>query len=368
MKSVALYLPNLTGGGAERTLLRLAAGFRASGWTPRFVVDQARGELVSAVQADRIALDSLEASRTAQALPRLVRWLRAQRPDALLSAITHNNLIAVWARAWARVSTRIVLSEHTLLSRQAMTHDRWQYRILPRLCALTYPYAAALIAVSEGVADDLAVYTHLDRRLITVIPNPVVTPDFPVRAAAPCPHPWLNDPATPVIIAAGRLEPIKDFSMLLRAFAHLRQQRPVRLLILGEGPQRGELLALREQLGLTGEVDLPGFQHDPLPFFARSAVLAVSSRYEGFGLTLAEALACGIPVVSTRCGGPTEILADGRYGALTPVGDAVALNTALANALDCPPAPALLQDRAQDYTLEAVTQRYLDLFTQEHPP
>ena len=365
MKSVALYLPNLTGGGAERTLLRLAIGFRTSGWTPRFIVDQAHGELVDAVQAEAIPLEILNASRTLFALPRLAAWLRAHRPDVLLSAITHNNLIAVWARALAQVPTRIILSEHTLLSRQAATHQRWQDRLLPRLCALTYPHASARVAVSTAVAADLADYAHLERHAIAVIPNPVVMPDFPQRVALPCSHRWLHDSSVPVIVAAGRLEPVKDFAMLLHAFARVRQQRPVRLLILGEGSQRDELLALRDTLNLTADVDLPGFQHDPLPFFARSAVLAVSSRYEGFGLTLVEALACGIPVVSTACGGPTAILADGRYGALTPVGDAVALSAALANALDHRPAAALLQNRAQDYTVAAVTRRYLNLFTQE---
>jgi glycosyltransferase involved in cell wall biosynthesis len=361
MKSVALYLPNLTGGGTERTLLRLATGFKANGWTPCLVVDQARGELLAAAQADGIPLDSLGASRTLWALPRLACWLREHRPAALLSGITHNNVIAVWARAWARVPTRIILSEHTVLSLHGRMHDRWQYRVLPRLCGLTYPHAAAIVAISEIVADNLASYAHLERRLITVIPNPVVMPDFAARIAAPCPHPWLKSPDVPVIIAAGRLEPVKDFPLLLRAVAMLRQSRRVRLVILGEGSQRSELLALREHLGMTADVDLPGFQADPLPFFARAAVLAVSSQYEGFGLTVVEALACGVPVVSTRCGGPTEILADGHYGWLTPVGDVPALSAALGEALEHPPETALLQSRSQDYTLAVLTQRYLEL-------
>lgn len=363
MKSVALYLPNLTGGGTERTLLRLACGFKASGWVPRLVVDQARGELLAAVQADGIPLDSLNASRTLHALPRLVRWLRQHRPSVLLSGITHNNIIAVWARALARVPTRIILAEHTVLSLHARMYDRWQYRILPNLCRLTYPHADAVVAISETVADNLAAYAHLERHFITVIPNPVVMPDFPQRTAMPCPHPWLNTPDVPVIVAAGRLEAVKDFSSLLCAFAILRQQQPVRLLILGEGSQREALLSLRGSLGVTADVEFPGFQADPLPFFARAAVVAISSRYEGFGLTVVEALACGTPVVSTDCGGPAEILAGGRYGWLVPVGDIAALSAGLAEALAHPPAPAFLKNRAQDYTLAAMTQRYLALFS-----
>lgn len=366
MKSIGFYLPRLTGGGAERTLLRLAAGFAAEGWTPHLVVDQAQGELLTEVHAAGLPFSSLDAPRTLAALPRLTRWLRQQQPTALLSAITHNNLIAVWAGGWARVTTRIILSEHTQLSAQAATHRHWQYRVLPTLCARTYPHAAARVAVSEGVAADLATYAHLDRRSITVIPNPVVTPDFPLRAAAPCSHPWLNDGGGPVVVAAGRLEPVKDFATLMRAIAILHQRRPVRLLILGEGASRGELLALRAQLGLTAAVDLPGFQPDPLPFFARAAVVVVSSLYEGFGLTLVEAMACGAPVVSTDCpSGPAEILAGGRYGRLTPVGDAAALSAALAQTLDHPLSADQLRRRAQDYTLAAITRCYLNLLEPE---
>ncbi|WP_295455675.1 glycosyltransferase [uncultured Thiodictyon sp.] len=363
MPTIAFYLPDLTGGGAERTLLRLAVGFRVSGWTPRLVVDRARGELLDSARADAIPVDSLDASRTLRALPKLVGWLHEHRPAVLLSGITHNNLIAVWARALARVPTRIMLSERTVLSAHARMHGRWQYRVLPRLCALTYPHAAAVVAVSNSVADDLAAYAHLDRRTITVIPDPVVTPDLAQRAAVPCQHPWLNDARIPVIVAAGRLEPVKDFPTLLEAFALVRRQRPVRLLILGEGSKRRELLDLRDRLGVGADVELPGFQADPLPFFARAAVLAVSSRHEGFGLTVVEALACGVSVVSTNCGGPAEILANGRFGWLTPVGDAAALGAALADALDHPTASARLRSRSQDYTVAAMTQHYLNLFT-----
>ncbi len=360
---IALYLPNLTAGGAERTFLRLAAGFRARGCSVRLVVDRAEGGLLDSVRAEGLPLDSLDARRTLLALPRLAGWLRRNRPAVLLSAITHNNLIAVWARALGGVSTRIVVSEHTVASAQAAAHANWQYRVLAPLCHAIYPRAAAIVAVSAGAAADLAAYARLDRQCIEVIPNPVVTLDYPQRAAAPCPHPWFGDGGPPVLIAAGRLVPLKDFPTLLRALVMVRRQMPVRLVILGEGPERDALLALRQQLGLDAVVDFPGFYADPLPLFARAAALVSSSRFEGFGLTLVEALACGTPVVSTDCPtGPVEILAAGDYGRLVPVGDAEALGAALLATLATPPDRARLQRRAQDYTLDTVTDRYLDLF------
>ncbi len=363
MTAIALYLPNLAAGGAERTFLRLAAGFGERGCPVRLVVDRAEGGLLEVVHASGLPLESLRAARTLTALPKLSAWLRRNRPDVLLSAITHNNLIAVWARALARSGTRVVVSEHTVLSAQTAMQTGWQYRVLAPLCRGTYPRAAAIVAVSAGVADDLARYAGVARNRIEVIPNPVVTPDYPQRAAAPCPHPWLIDGGPPVVVAAGRLVPLKDFPTLLQALAVVRRRMPARLLILGEGPERGALLALRARLGLDGVVDLPGFYPDPLPLFARAAALAVSSRFEGFGLTLVEALACGTPVVSTDCPtGPAEILAQGDHGRLVPVGDADALGAALLATLTAPPDRDRLRRRALDYTQAAVVERYLTLF------
>lgn len=245
------------------------------------MVDQAQGELLTEVHAAGLPFSSLEIRRTLAALPRLTRWLRQQQPTALLSAITHNNLIAVWAGGWARVATRIILSEHTQLSAQAATivtgntgYCRRYRRTYPprrrtgcglgrgsrRFGDLCPPGSAQHYRYSQSGGDAR----------------------FSASAAAPCSHPWLNDGGGPVVVAAVRLEPVKDFATLMRAIAILHQRRPVRLLILGEGASRDELLALRAQLGLTAAVDLPGFQPDPLPFFARAAVVAVSSLLRRF--------------------------------------------------------------------------------------
>ncbi|MBL8250537.1 MAG: glycosyltransferase [Candidatus Competibacter sp.] len=363
MKSVAFYLPNLAAGGAERTFLRLAAGFKDQGCAVSFVVDRLEGGLVEAVRASGLELECLSAARTLAALPKLRGWLRQRRPDVLLSAITHNNLIAAWAGKLAGAPTRVVVSEHTVLSAQAASQAGWQYRVLAPLCRWAYPRAAAIVVVSPGAADDLARYTGLSRARMDVIPNPVVTPDYPQRIAAPSPHPWLDDGGPPVFVAAGRLVPLKDFPTLLQAFDRVRRRVPARLLVIGEGPERDALLALRARLGLDEAVEFPGFFADPLPLFARAAALVVSSQFEGFGLTLVEALACGTPVVSTDCPtGPSEILERGAYGRLVPVGDADALARAMLDTLNESPDRDRLRQRAQEYTLAAVVARYLALF------
>jgi glycosyltransferase involved in cell wall biosynthesis len=168
--------------------------------------------------------------------------------------------------------------------------------------------------------------------------------------------------AAPVVLAAGRLERQKDFPTLLRAFALLRAERPVRLVVLGEGAWRERLAALAATLGVAADVDLPGFQPNPYPFLARTRVFALSSRWEGSPNVLTEAMALGTPVVATDCpSGPREILADGRYGPLVPMGDAPALAAALARALDEPLPSAVLKGAVRDYSAIESARRYLAL-------
>jgi glycosyltransferase involved in cell wall biosynthesis len=222
-----------------------------------------------------------------------------------------------------------------------------------------------IVAVSEGVAEDTVRVAGYPRAQISVIRNPVITDALHAQAAMPCPHPWLGadaQAAAPVILAAGRLERQKDFPTLLRAFALLHAERPVRLVVLGEGAWRERLAALAATLGVDADVDLPGFQPNPYPFLARTRVFALSSRWEGSPNVLTEAMALGTPVVATDCpSGPREILADGRYGPLVPMGDAPALAAALARALDEPVPSAVLTGAVRDYSAIESARRYLAL-------
>lgn len=181
-------------------------------------------------------------------------------------------------------------------------------------------------------------------------------------AAAPCDHPWLRPGQPPVIVVAGRLERQKDFPTLIRAFAQVRGERPCRLLILGDGGGRARLQALSAELGITADVDLPGFQANPYPFLARADLFVLSSRWEGSPNVLTEALALGTPVVATDCpSGPHELLDGGRYGPLVPVGDVAALGKAVAATLDQPLPPERLEAAVADYTQATSAERYLEV-------
>jgi glycosyltransferase involved in cell wall biosynthesis len=212
------------------------------------------------------------------------------------------------------------------------------------------------------VAEDLALTASLPRERITTIYNPVVTPALAGQAQAPLTHPWFAPGSPPVLLAVGRLHYQKDFPTLLRAFARVRAVRAVRLLILGEGDQGAALRASAQELGITTDVELPGFVLNPFAYMARAAVFVLSSAYEGLPGVLIQALACGCPVVSTDCpSGPAEILEGGVYGPLVPVGDDVALAKAILSTLNTRPNPDWLRTRAAEFSVDRAVDRYLEV-------
>jgi glycosyltransferase involved in cell wall biosynthesis len=240
----------------------------------------------------------------------------------------------------------------------------------------TYAQAEAIVAVSNGVADDLARLTGLPRERVRTVYNPVVGPELARLAAEPVDHPWFRPgQSSPVVLGAGRLSGQKDFPTLVRAFARLRATMPARLVILGSAStpeltakRAGELRALAAEKGLVEEVDLPGFVPNPYAYMARSALFVLSSAFEGFGNVLVEAMATGCPVVSTDCpSGPAEILDGGRHGPLVPVGDDAALAAAMARTLAAPPDPAALRRRAAEFTPERATDAYLEALFGDAP-
>jgi glycosyltransferase involved in cell wall biosynthesis len=216
--------------------------------------------------------------------------------------------------------------------------------------------------VSEGVVADLkALVPRVPNTKFKVIYNPVVTAEMIEKGNEPIDHPWF-ELGIPVFVAAGRLRPQKDFPILIEAFHRVRQSRDARLIILGEGPDRGDLEALVARLDLGDSVALHGFTDNPYAFFSRAAAFVLSSRWEGLPTVLIEALSCGAPIIATDCpSGPREILADGRYGRLVPVGDAESLSGAICAAIDGdlarPPDASWMP-----YELDAVVDRYLEVF------
>lgn len=329
MTDIALYVPSLRGGGAERVMVLLANGLAERGYAVDLVTASAEGPYRTEVSSS-VQLVDLEAKRVAASLPGLVRYLRLAKPKSMLSAVAHANVIAVLARFFAHIPTRLVVSEHNTLSESRKRTKDLNGKVVQSLMRWAYSKADAVVAVSKGVADDLAETLAFPRSWIEVVYNPVVTARLLERAKAPLDHPWLSPGQPPVILGVGRLTLQKDFATLIKAFARVRKDHNSRLVILGEGELRSELEELTHQLGVDADVSLPGFAENPFAWMSNCRVFVLSSAWEGLPTVLIEALATGAIVVSTDCpSGPAEILENGAWGALVPVGDADALATAI---------------------------------------
>jgi glycosyltransferase involved in cell wall biosynthesis len=352
-------------GGVERMLVHLLQGFCEQGYAVDLLLVRADSDHLKDLPP-AVRCIPLGPGHSLPAAFALARWLRRERPEVLLAVKDRAGRAAVLARMLARTKTRLVLRLGTNLSaalRDASPPRRW-LRLLP--IRLLYRGIDQIVAVSDGVAEDTAFLARVSSERIQVIRNPVITPRLAALAGEPCPHPWLaRRQGFSVIIGAGRLQRQKDFPSLVRAFAGLRRERDCRLLILGEGRMRAELLALARSLDLEvgpeGDIDLPGFQSNLYAWFARADLFVLSSAWEGSPNVLTEALALGIPSVATDCpSGPREVLADGRYGPLVPVGDSAALADAMRQTLDAPLPADELKQAVSAYTQAASATAYLE--------
>jgi glycosyltransferase involved in cell wall biosynthesis len=355
---VAFFLSSLNGGGVQRVMLNLARGLIARNVNVDLVLASCTGELLKQVPAEVRVVD-LRAGRSVRALFPLYRYLVGSRPNALMSAQTHNNIVAICARRLTRTHTRLVISEHNLMSAVARQTPSMKESWRPLAARFFYPLADEIVAVSRGVADDLSRVAGLRRDRIRVVSNPIFTPELVRLAAEPIRHPWFVAGQPPVIVAVGRLATQKDYPTLLKAFSLVRKTGSVRLLILGEGEQRQSLERMVTELGIGESVLMPGFVQNPFPYIANAALLVLSSAWEGFANVLVEALACGTPVVSTDCrSGPREILESGRYGRLVEVGDPSEMAAAISATLQTPTQTSMLRRRAADFSLAAITDDY----------
>ena len=359
-KKLAVFLSFSGQGGVERMMLNLLCGFAEREY--RVDLLAVRAHTLSAALPKQIQIHDLGVKHTMLALPSLMRYLRTTKPHALLAAKDRAIRIASLARRLARSDTYLVGRLGTNLSAALADKHPLQRRL--RCFPMRHFYAGVdhIVAVSQGVADDTAAVARFPLQRISVIPNPVITADLLNLAQQPVTHRWFSDSGPPVILGAGRLTRQKDFPTLLRAFAVVKQQQDVRLVILGEGQQREQLTALIASLGISASVDLLGFVENPYAYMAKAALFVLSSAWEGSPNVLTEAMACGAPVVATDCpSGPREILQSGRYGLLVEVGDVKGLAQAMLKTLQHPVPKDELRAAVQDYTVSHSTRAYLNV-------
>ena len=345
-------------GGAERVARNLCKGLVDRGYQVDLVLVEATGELLDGLP-DAVSIVDLNASRVLHSLGPLREYLSTREPDILYSMMTEPNVVAVLAHRLSISDSRLVVSEHNMLSHSS---ESVKDQLARAGAWALYPFADNVVAVSEGVRDDLVANTRLVSADISVIYNPVDVASIRELATHPVKNEWLTDSSLDVVLAGGRHEPQKGFDTLLDAFAQIDKE-DVRLVLFGTGPETEPLQAHAAALGIDDRVSFPGFVENPFALMASAEVFVLSSEYEGFGLVLIEALACGCPVVSTDCeSGPAEILEDGTYGPLVPVGNPRALADAIAATLEDPLGSETLRGRADDFDVESSINQYDSLF------
>jgi len=297
----------------------------------------------------RIRVIQLKTTNATTGVFSLASYLRNNAPEALLTQRLRVNILAHRARFIAQTPTRLYATLNSHLSRATEEFSPRERRKRLDRMRKYLPQNDGLIAVSQGVANDVEGLIGPSRVPISVAPNPVFSEEIERLARESVDHPWLSPHSPPVIMSVGRLARQKDFPNLVRAFARFRQERDCRLIILGKGPEREEILRVAREQGVEEDVDLPGFSANPYAFLARSSMFVLSSAWEGAPNALVEALAVGTPAVSTNCpSGPEEILEGGRLGPLAPVGDPQALCEAMEKAWRSPLDAETLKASARD--------------------
>lgn len=348
-----------TGGGVQITRVRVANILAKRGYEVHCVMPEANGPHLQALSPE-VRLVDLGTRKPWGVVAALSRYIKATDPFAIMASQQHTIIAAIWARWLSRRKIRLVISQHNTLSAICRQHKK--LALVPFMAKCFYRYADEIIAVSNGVADDLAVVAGLPRERITVVYNAVVTDDMLKAAGEATGHPWFDEKDRPIVLGVGNLTKVKDFPTLLRAFRSLRERVDARLVILGEGPERAALEKEIAAFDLDDQVALLGFTDNPYAFMARSDVFVLSSAVEGFGNVVVEALACGCPVVSTDCpSGPAEILAAGDFGPLVEIGDDRAMADAISRTLEAPIDATRLKGRAAAFSADRAVDQYLDL-------
>ena len=357
-------MPNLMGGGAERVAVNLANAFAQRGYRVDMVLLSATGVFLQALSPDVRVVD-LRVKRMRNFLNPLTDYLREAQPTAMLACMWPLTVVAPLAAKLARVSTRIVVAEHCIWSREEICKKwttRWHVRLTMRLF---FPMVDGIVAVSMGTADDLARFSFLPRKTISVIYNPIVGAQTSIVSDTLPPVSWWIG-SHQRILAVGKLKVVKDYTCLLNAFALLVPRLNVKLLILGEGEERVKLEQLIRALDIEDKVCLHGFVSDPGPYYQQAELFVLSSTSEGFGNVLVEALAAGTPVVSTDCpSGPGEILEHGKFGLLAAVGDEQSLCDAMMQSLIADHDTDELKARAQDFSIATAVDKYEALLMPE---
>ena len=361
---VCLFILKFGDGGVERMMVNIARGLSLIGVRVDFIIKNSNAPYLHLLP-NSVRVIKFPVAKQSEALPKLLDYLQQNDPDIVVSAKILDDEIALKAKQSHKGKTRFYLRPGTaLISRMKARGMGWIRRWLKtRNLVKLFNQADGVVAVSQGVADEVMQLSKVSQDRITVIKNPTITPELYELSEAEVPDPWLAADQPPVILGIGGLRRQKDFPSLIQAFAQVRQQLPCRLMILGQGNKEAQLKLLAQELELGDDFRLVGFVDNPYVYLKHAGLFVLSSLWEGSPNVLTEALALGTPSVSTDCpSGPFEVSRGGEVLPLVPVGDVDRLAEAMLQTLRESPDREKLKSAVSEYTLEKSARSYLAAF------
>ncbi len=360
---ISIIVPNLTGGGAEKVAINLANYYSSLGYKIDLVLFKKYGAYIDLLN-DNVNVVDLNISRSRYSIISVRNYLKKNKTNIILSVKRDVNIIVGIASFGLNIKRIFYREANTLDDVLNMKFiSRMIYLILMKI---TYLKAKYIIANSNDTKDDLVKNKIVNENKIKVIVNPVLPLEYKDLLKMDCSHKWLNNKELKVILSVGRLHKQKDFPFLIECFSEvIKHDKLARLVIVGEGDEKEYLLSLIKDLNLNDFIDIVNFQSNIFPYYMKARIFALTSKWEGFGNVIVEALSAGTTVVCTNCtGGPKMILENGKYGHLIELNDKYTFSNILLNELNNSiKKDDKLINYSEKFTVQKVAKLYLELMT-----
>ena len=362
-KKIFIFIYSMAGGGAEKVTLLLGNNFIQKGIDVSFVLLQKEGVFLERINK-KIKIYNLNSiiSKLGGIFGKILvfsAFLIKHKPDVVLSIGEWPNTITPMSVKLIPSKPKVILSEQN--TKSFLNSEEYNVsKLVKFLAKKSYFFVETIICVGSSVKEAL-VKENLSEKKLIVVCNPVDIKEINKKAVEAVDYSWLKNKAVPAIVAVGRLHPQKDYPTMFKALKLVLKVKKVHLIILGDGPLREELISLCVQSGIKNCVDFVGFKENPYKYIKKADLFVHSARYEGFGNVFTEALACGQKIVTTDCDTPREILEEGKYGKIVPVGDYRALSDAILLSLSEKHNPEVLKRKAQEFSIEKISNKYLEI-------